>query len=82
VDGRFHPLAAVYRLDVLPTVTRLLAEGRLRTSSLCETVPARVVQAAELADVDPDLLTLRNLNTPEEYADALRVLAGQGVKGP
>jgi molybdopterin-guanine dinucleotide biosynthesis protein A len=82
VAGRFHPLAAVYRRDVLPTVTRLLADGRLRTASLCQTVPARAVEATELADVDPSLLTLRNLNTPEEYAAALRDLAGQGIIGP
>jgi molybdopterin-guanine dinucleotide biosynthesis protein A len=76
VDGRLHPLAAVYRLDVLPTIHRLLAEDRLRTSALCDAVPARVVEPAELEDVDPDLQTLRNLNTPEEYEAALRGAGG------
>jgi molybdopterin-guanine dinucleotide biosynthesis protein A len=76
VDGRLHPLAAVYRLDVLATVHRLLAEDRLRTSALCEAVPARVVGPAELEDVDPGLHTLRNLNTPEEYEAALRDVVG------
>ena len=31
-------------------------------------------QADELADVDPDFQTLRNLNTPEDYEAALRDL--------
>ncbi len=67
-----HPLAAVYRLDVLPVVNELLAENRLRPFFLFEQVPTRVLEAAELADVDPTFQTLRNLNTPEEYEAALR----------
>ena len=35
---------------------------------------ARIVEAAELADVDPAFQTLRNVNTPEEYEAALREL--------
>lgn len=69
-----HPLAAVYRLEVADAVTRLLAEGRLRPFFLFEAVPTRVVEAGELADVDPMLDTLWNLNTPEEYEAALREL--------
>jgi molybdenum cofactor guanylyltransferase len=67
-----HPLAAVYRLSVIDVVQRLLAEDRLRPFFLFEAVPTRVVEAAELADVDPALQTLRNLNTSEEYEAALR----------
>ena len=67
-----HPLAAVYRVEVADAVTRLLAEDRLRPFFLFEAVPTRVVEAAELADVDPEFRTLRNLNTPEEYEQALR----------
>jgi molybdopterin-guanine dinucleotide biosynthesis protein A len=71
--GEFHhPLAAVYRLDVLPVVNRLLAEDRLRPFFLFQQVPTRVVEAAELSDVDPTFQTLRNLNTPEDYEAALR----------
>jgi molybdopterin-guanine dinucleotide biosynthesis protein A len=73
--GEFHhPLAAVYRLDVLPAVNRLLAENRLRPFFLFEQVPTRVVEAGELADVDPTFQTLRNLNTPEDYEAALHDL--------
>jgi hypothetical protein len=31
----------------------------------------RRVQPSELADVDPELSTLRKLNTPDDYQDAL-----------
>jgi molybdopterin-guanine dinucleotide biosynthesis protein A len=67
-----HPLAAVYRLDVLPVVNQLLSENRLRPFFLFEQVPMRIVAAAELADVDPTFQTLRNLNTPEDYESAAR----------
>lgn len=72
VGEHHHPLAAVYRLEVLETVRRLLSEDRLRPFYLFEEVPTRVVEANELAEVDPAFQTLRNLNTPEEYETALR----------
>jgi molybdopterin-guanine dinucleotide biosynthesis protein A len=70
-----HPLAAVYRIEVADAVARLLAEDRLRPFFLFEAVPTRVVEAAELADVDPAFQTLRNLNAPEDYEAALREVA-------
>jgi molybdopterin-guanine dinucleotide biosynthesis protein A len=75
VGDYHHPLAAVYRLGVVDVVSRLLAEDRLRPFFLFEAVPTRVVEAAELADVDPTFQTLRNLNTPEDYEAALREVA-------
>jgi molybdopterin-guanine dinucleotide biosynthesis protein A len=71
VGGYHHPLAAVYRLNVAEAVARLLAEDRLRPFFLFDAVPTRVVEPTELADVDPDFQTLRNLNTPEDYQAAL-----------
>jgi molybdopterin-guanine dinucleotide biosynthesis protein A len=67
-----HPLAAVYRIEVEEAVAQLLAENRLRPFFLFEAVPTRVVEAADLADVDPNFRTLRNLNTPEDYERALQ----------
>ena len=67
VDDYFHPLAAAYRLEVLPHVHELLAADRLRPVFLFDAVPTRVIEPHELADVDPDFRSLRNLNTPEEY---------------
>jgi molybdopterin-guanine dinucleotide biosynthesis protein A len=72
VGGYQHPLAAVYRTEVVAAAERLLAEGRARPAFLFDAVPTRIVTAEELADVDPAMESLRNLNTPEEYAAALR----------
>jgi len=77
VGDYHHPLAAVYRLDVAAAAPRLLEEDRLRPVFLFEAVPTRVVEAAELADVDPRFESLRNLNTREEYEEALQEFMGQ-----
>jgi molybdopterin-guanine dinucleotide biosynthesis protein A len=74
VGDYHHPLAAIYRIGVVEVVERLLRENRLRPVFLFDAVPTRVVEAAELSDVDPTFQTLRNLNTPEEYEAALRDL--------
>jgi molybdenum cofactor guanylyltransferase len=70
--GMFHPLAAVYRCEVCNAVRRLLAAGKLRQVFLFDEVPTRIVEADELADVDPGLQSLRNVNSPEDYEAALR----------
>jgi len=72
VGAHHHPLAAVYHTSVLATVRQLLAENRLRPLFLFEAVPTRIVEAGELVDVDPEFQSLRNVNTPEDYEEALR----------
>jgi len=72
VGRRLYPLPAVYRVEAADAAARLLTEGRLQASLLLDLVPTRIVEAAELADVDPTFQSLRNLNTPEEYEAALR----------
>jgi molybdopterin-guanine dinucleotide biosynthesis protein A len=73
VGGYHHPLAAVYRLDVRREVERLLSRNQLRLGALFEAVPTRVVEESELAEVDPAFESLRNVNTPEEYEEAIRL---------
>jgi molybdenum cofactor guanylyltransferase len=71
IDGFTHPLSAVYRRNTLPHVESLLANDRLRPAFLFEAVRTRRVQTNEMTSVDPDLRTLRNLNTPDDYVRAL-----------
>src|SRR5450432_1038278 len=48
VGGYHHPLAAVYRLEVLSAVDKLLEQDRLRPVFLFDAVPTRVVEPPEL----------------------------------
>ncbi len=70
--GFTHPLCAVYRTGVRPTLERLLADGRLRPVYLFDEVATTYVDEPALRRLDPDLATLRNLNPEEEYERALR----------
>ena len=74
VGDRIHPLAAAYRSSILPAVRQYIADGRSSLIGLLECLATRVVEAHELIDVDPELESLWNLNTPEEYEEALRRL--------
>jgi molybdopterin-guanine dinucleotide biosynthesis protein A len=74
IDGLTHPLSAVYRRTILAHVDALLATDRLRPAYLFDALKTRRVRPADVASVDPELLTLRNLNTPEEYREALKQL--------
>jgi len=69
--GYHHPMAAVYRISIIDTVSRLLSENRLRPVFLFDEVPTRIVEAQQLRDVDTELQSLRNLNTAEDYEKAL-----------
>jgi len=73
IDGFPHPLSAVYRRATLPHVEALLSQDRLRPVFLFDAVRTRRVQPSEMIAVDPQLLTLRNLNTREDYREALAI---------
>ena len=70
IDGFTHPLSAVYGRATLPFVDDLLAHDRLRPVFLFEAVKTRRVRPEEMT-ADPELRTLRNLNTRDDYERAL-----------
>jgi molybdopterin-guanine dinucleotide biosynthesis protein A len=70
IDGFAHPLSAVYGRRTLPIVEELLANDRLRPIFLFDAVKTRRVSPREITS-DPELLTLQNLNTREDYERAL-----------
>jgi molybdopterin-guanine dinucleotide biosynthesis protein A len=77
--GHRHPLAAVYRVALLPIVDDLLAKGERRPGVLLDQVRTRfldetiLLATAGLGEVDPELDALRNVNTLAEY-DELRAV--------
>jgi molybdenum cofactor guanylyltransferase len=71
IDGFPHPLSAVYRRATLPQVEALLDRDKLRPVFLFDAVNTRRVRPEEMISVDPQLRTLRNLNTRDDYRAAL-----------
>ena len=72
-DGRPQPLAALYRVDpCLQTTTELIETGHRRPLDLLETVQTRWVAFAEIRNLDQAEQFFVNINTPEDYDEAIR----------
>lgn len=75
--GHYHPLSAIYGIEARAEIEALLAVDRLRPFYLFERMrtifadEALLLEGYALKAVDPELLSLENVNTPEEYAAAL-----------
>jgi len=73
-QGFRHPLTAVWRASTLPVVTAALADGVAGPGYLFDRVRTRFLDEGALLalpgvrDADPRLDSLRNANTPEEFA--------------
>src|SRR5262249_50049122 len=71
-QGRFQPLHAVYRRSVLPLLAAQLARGELRPVHLFERVRTRRIDEEQIRRFDPEGWSFFNMNTPEDYAQALK----------
>jgi molybdopterin-guanine dinucleotide biosynthesis protein A len=78
--GRLQPLHAVYRHSVMPLLEAQLARGELRPVYLFDKVRTRAVAEDEIARFDPDGASFFNMNTREDYAEALK--RWNDVRGP
>lgn len=72
VEGGFHhPLAGVYRTSLSEKACGLVKAGRLRPLFLIEQSNAVTIPVDELRAIDPNLDSLKNMNTPEDYEQLL-----------
>ena len=69
---RFQPLHAVYRRSVLPLLKEQLERGELRPVFLYDKVRTRKIGEDEIRRLDPEGLSFFNMNTPEDYEEALK----------
>ena len=75
--GYPQPLAAAYRVSLLPTIEELLAGDRLKPAFLFEACRVRrlsddeLLDGSRLAKLDPALDSVLNLNEPADYQAAL-----------
>lgn len=72
------PICAVYDRAVLPTIADALHAGERRVMGLYPRLKVHYVREDELLPYDPELRSLRNLNTPEDYREALTSLGAEG----
>jgi molybdopterin-guanine dinucleotide biosynthesis protein A/molybdopterin converting factor small subunit len=79
-EGRFQPLHAAYRRSVLPLLEEQLTRAELRPIYLFEKVRTLRVDEDEIRRFDPDGSSFFNMNTPEDYAEALKRWGDLGLR--
>ena len=75
IDEQFYPLCALYRTALWRKANTLLEKGERRLLALVDVCRVQIVERDALAQIDPDLRFLMNINTPQCYQSALE-LAG------
>ena len=75
IEEQFYPLCALYRTTLWRKAKLLLEKGERRLLALVDVCRVQVVEQDALAQIDPDLRFLMNINTPQGYQSALE-LAG------
>jgi molybdopterin-guanine dinucleotide biosynthesis protein A len=70
VDQRLQPLCAVYRASFATTAETALTEGRYKIDALFGEVEMHIVEEDELQSAGFSPNVFRNLNTPEDLAEA------------
>ena len=74
-DGTYYyPLTSVYKVKlVLEKVDQLIREDRHRPFFLMEELRSKTIHVNELKEFDPNLDSFRNINTPVDYRNILRI---------
>jgi molybdopterin-guanine dinucleotide biosynthesis protein A len=70
---RFQPLHAVYRRSVASLLREQLDRGELRPIFLYDKVRTRKIDEGEIRRLDPEGLSLLNMNSPVDYDAALQL---------
>jgi molybdopterin-guanine dinucleotide biosynthesis protein A len=81
LQGRGEQLHAVYRRTCLDPIRRQIERGDYKIDRFFAEVDVRDVDEDELRRYDPDLHSLRNVNTADDWAEAQRLLS-RGGSGP
>lgn len=70
---------AVYATRIAPIAARRLAAGQRALRGLLEEIDVRWLTARDLEDVDPDLVSFHDCDTPAAYAEALALAGIEGT---
>jgi molybdopterin-guanine dinucleotide biosynthesis protein A len=80
-DGGFEPLHAVYSKNCLPAMEEALKNGTRKIVDCFDWSKVSVLSRDETAAVDPEFLSFRNINTPEEYFRFREEMQDRKVEG-
>ncbi len=74
----YEPLHAVYRRETcLPAIESAIDAGQWKVIAWFPKVKVRVLTSEEIKSSDPDGLAFWNVNTPEEFAEAEKIVTSQ-----
>ncbi len=72
VGGRAQPLHAVYARGVMDSAQQASLDGERRLSALLDRLKVHWIEEHEIIQLDPDLHSLMNVNTPGQWQTALQ----------
>ncbi len=72
VDNIPQVLLALYPRSILSLVKEQLLQGRRDVRGLLKVAPVQFVEEAQLRQIDPQLRSFMNVNTPEELQQVLK----------
>lgn len=75
-QDNWQPLCAAYHRRCLPVFERVLAEGNPKIARAFSEVRVRAITAQELEQFAFTERMFKNMNTPEDYQEAQRLLGG------
>ena len=76
VDGHLQPLHAFYSRRCLPIAKRLLDYGVTSLQAIFPSCNVSSLESDVLLDIDPELLSFRDLDTVDDYHAALKLVQG------
>lgn len=74
IGRRFHPLFGIYSKNCVPAIEEMLKHDRLEVRSIFSKVRARFLSRREIERFDKNMLSLLNINTPNELQRARKYI--------
>jgi molybdenum cofactor guanylyltransferase len=77
IHGEYEPLLAIYAKSCLSAVEKTIASRKRRAVEFLSRVRMKKIRDDEFSAVDPDHISIFNINTPEDYERAKRIVEGE-----
>lgn len=74
IDGKLQTLHGVYRKKCMKTLATMRTKGERRLHEIVNFAKVRIVPEEEIRALHPEMLSFFNVNTPEDYQRALKLM--------